>query len=186
MAAIFRQGMQPAMFGPTMQSSITPQNNEGLGLPGGQAIFNLPRTGNVPGTTVNFPSGQVGGLKFSVTRTASSDPVQNIINDISNPLSGANIDIGGMGQGQPGPTGAAPIQHPPTLGSRQGGQPGVFGNDFYPTSVSGPPNFPIGVPNFQNMWQQQGGNSFPQLPQFGLRGRMTRQQQPPMGSDIFL
>lgn len=185
MISMFRAGMQPGMFGPQMGNASTPQNNEGLGLPGGQAIFNLPRTGNVPGTTVNFPSGQVGGqggspgLKFSITRTASSDPVQNIINDISNPMSGANIDIA--------QTGATPAQPRRSLSSQPGSQPGVFANDFYPTSVSGPPNFPIGVPNFQNMWEQQGRNSFPQLPQFGLRGRMTQQQrQPPMGQDIFL
>lgn len=67
----------------------TPQNSEGLGLPDGSAIFNLPSF-QPAGTDFNYNGNITGtpGFNLSITRTASSDPVQNIINDYNNPLSG--------------------------------------------------------------------------------------------------
>lgn len=78
-----------------------PQGNEGLGVPWGQAMFNLPRY-QMPGSTLNvggqvpMPQGQMQPteMNFSITRTASSDPVANIIKDIQNPLGGTNVNFG--------------------------------------------------------------------------------------------
>lgn len=87
-------------------SLFTPQNNQGLGVPWGQAMFNLPRF-QMPGSQIGFngnfgmsqggvgnPQVPMGGVNFSLTRQASSDPVQNIINDIGNPLSGMSANFG--------------------------------------------------------------------------------------------
>ena len=72
------------------------RQNEGLGVPWGQAMFNLPRY-QMPGSTMNF-NGQIPmqqpGVNFTITRTASSDPVKNIINDMQNPLGGMNVNMG--------------------------------------------------------------------------------------------
>lgn len=80
--------LMQSMLGPWGGVS-TPQNSEGLGLPDGSAIFNLPSY-QPAGTEFNY-NGQITGtpgFNLSITRTASSDPVQNIINDYNNPLSG--------------------------------------------------------------------------------------------------
>ena len=109
---------------PNQMNASTPQNAEGLGVPWGKAMFNLPRY-QMPGSTVNFgggfglsgdmagapgqsqtgmaPGANVGNVRFSLSRQASSDPVQNIINDIQNPLGGMSLGFtggGGADQGQ--------------------------------------------------------------------------------------
>ena len=78
-----------------------PQGNEGLGVPWGRAMFNLPHY-QTPGSTLNF-GGNFGapqtqslsptGVDFSITRTASSDPVKNVIGDMQNPLGGMNVNF---------------------------------------------------------------------------------------------
>ncbi len=156
-------------YGPQSLGFFTPQNNEGLGLPGGQAVFNLPRTGNVPGTSVNFPSGQVGGggqMNLSITRTASSDPVQNIINDISNPLSGANINLTpSQAPKQQQSGGFTAAATPPS---------NPFANDQWaPIGARGNTPGTIGTPGFAN-WLQ--GGAAQQAP-FGLRNRMIQGAQ---------
>ena len=102
-------GMVPNQLG-----SSTPKNNEGLAMPWGQAMFNLPRY-QMPGSQVNFgggfnlsgdmqgapgqsqmgmqPGANIGNVRFSLNRQASSDPVQNIINDVQNPLSGMSLNF---------------------------------------------------------------------------------------------
>src|SRR3990167_1258251 len=108
---------------PNQLGSSTPQNNMGLGMPWGQAMFNLPRF-QMPGSSINFGGGfglngdmnregpnqmgmapgggqaNIGNVRFSLTRQASSDPVQNIINDIQNPLGGMNLNFSGGGAPQ--------------------------------------------------------------------------------------
>ena len=108
---------------PNQMNASTPQNAEGFGVPWGKAMFNLPRY-QMPGTNVNFgggfnlsgdmnregpnqmgmaPGANIGNVRFSLNRQASSDPVQNIINDIQNPLGGMSLGFtggGGTGQGQ--------------------------------------------------------------------------------------
>lgn len=69
---------------PNQMPAMTGKNQEGLGVGGGQTMFNLPRF-QMPGSSVNF----------SISRTASSDPIKNIISDISNPLGGTSISVGG-------------------------------------------------------------------------------------------
>lgn len=164
------------LYGPQTLGLFTPQNNEGLGLPGGQVSFNLPRTSPAPGTNVNFPQNMptgYPGVSMSITRTASSDPVKNIIADIQNPLNSTNVNFkntagGGAGgsQGMPSLSAPAPGTVPRydlgTLGMP--GQPA--GQPFRPTlgmpgvsSVNMPPMdiFPAA------------GNS-----QFSLRSRMLQ------------
>jgi len=95
-------------FGPSSLGTFTSQNTEGLGFPNRQVMFNLPRF-QAPGMTFNAGGnfsgggGGVGGLKFSITRQASSDAVQNILNDVINPLSGSEINIGGGDSGGSAP-----------------------------------------------------------------------------------
>ena len=104
---------------PNQMNSFTPQNNEGLGVPWGRALFNLPRY-QMPGSQMNFGGGfgfggregpnQMGmqggagvapvGVNFSISRQASSDPVKNIINDIQNPLGGMTANFSGSKGGQ--------------------------------------------------------------------------------------
>ena len=80
------------------------RQNEGLGVPWGQAMFNLPRY-QMPGSTMNF-NGQIPmqqpGVNFTITRTASSDPVRNIMEDFQNPLGGMTVNMGPQ-QAQPQP-----------------------------------------------------------------------------------
>jgi len=102
--------------------SLSPSSNdEGLGMPWGEAMFNLPRY-QMPGTNVNFdggfnlsgdmqkegvdqtgmaPGANIGNVRFSLKREASSDPVKNIINDIQNPLGGVNLSFEGDAAPQP-------------------------------------------------------------------------------------
>jgi hypothetical protein len=138
--------------------SFTPQNAEGLGVPWGKAMFNLPRY-QMPGSTVGFgggfglsgdmqgapgqsqmgmqPGANIGNVRFSMTRQASSDPVQNIINDVQNPLGGMKLGFEGGGGGGGG-----------GLKERMM-QPGMSAN---PYSMAEPmTGFSIGTPNFQDM-----------------------------------
>jgi hypothetical protein len=150
---------QGNLYGPQSLGMFTPQNNEGLGLPGGQVSFNLPRTAPAPGTTVNMPQGMPagGGMNFSVSRTASSDPVQNIINDIQNPLNSTNINFTPQ---------AAPKPQVPGF-AMQGPAPQ---DPFTPLGARGDSPFTIGTPNFQ----QGALGANPALTSFGLRSRMMQ------------
>lgn len=147
---------------PNQMGSFTPQNNEGLATPWGQAMFNLPRF-QMPGSTVNFgggfnlggdmsspmgqpqtgmaPGANVGNVRFSLSRQASSDPVQNVINDIQNPLGGMSL---GFSNGN-----AAPAQPMSPLKQSMTGVPAPSANPF----GQGEPmtGFGIGTPNFANM-----------------------------------
>ncbi len=174
----FRQGMQPGGI-----STMTPRNDEGLRMPNGQAVFNLPRMPPAPGTNVNFPTNvPMGGgsfgmpnLKMSITRTASSDPVQNIINDIQNPLNSTNVNF------EPA---QAPANSPQSGGismrqnPNQGGQPFPsamsnigFGNPSAMSDIGfGSPRSALAdIGGLDSFLRQQ-----PPGGQFGLRGRMTR------------
>mgnify|MGYP001613074502 CR=1 FL=1 len=173
----FRNFMtSPSLYGPQSLGTFVPQGGEGLGLPGGGVSFNLPRTAPAPGTSVNMPGGMVGGqggapsLKMSITRTASSDPVQNIINDIINPLNSTNVDLSPPD---------AQAQKPQSGMSSLPGAPPI--NPFTPIGARGDSPFPIGVPNFQQWGQQQ-------QPGFGLRTRMTNaaMRSPQMPQFAFL
>lgn len=116
------QGGSPNLYGPQSLGLFTPQNGEGLGLPGGQTSFNLPRSG-APTPSMNF----------SISRTASSDPVQNIINDIQNPLGGLNVTQQQQQQPQGMPGGG--------FGLRSGGAPAnpfaPIGTDFRSRMMGG-------------------------------------------------
>ena len=98
------------------------------------------------------------GMNFSVSRTASSDPVQNIINDISNPLNSTNINF----------TPAQQQQAPKMPGfNMQGPAPQ---DPFTPLGARGDSPFTIGTPNFQ----QASLGASPALTSFGLRSRMMQ------------
>ncbi len=180
---------------PNQINAKVPQNAEGLGVPWGRAMFNLPRF-QMPGSTVNFgggfglsgdmgsplgqsqlgmqPGANIGNVRFSLSRQASSDPVQNAINDIQNPLGGMSLGFqnAGAGQGQGG------LRQQMT-GQGQGGNGGLgdlglgvggalqnevnqgvsvpnFENFNNPMS-SGPEGFGIGVPSFQRFANRQFG-----------------------------
>jgi hypothetical protein len=200
---------------PGQKDSMTPQNNEGLAVPWGQAMFSLPRS-QMPGTTVGFNGGfgldmtgdmqtapgqsqtgmapqPVGGVRFSLTRQASSDPVQNIINDIQNPLGGANLQFGGNAPA------ASPLKKSMVAGG--GGGSGYDSQGFSPSGydrsgrgyTGSVGNAPVGAisysPELANMYgtgspamqQYMGANNPSNLPSnpnfhatgFGLRSRMT-------------
>lgn len=196
---------------PGQKDSMTPQNNEGLAVPWGQAMFSLPRS-QMPGTTVGFNGGfgldmtgdmqtapgqsqtgmapqPVGGVRFSLTRQASSDPVQNIINDIQNPLGGANLQFGGGGAppaapgdlkkkmvAQPADAGDVPnwgrSQNPYAMAMENQKRFGVAGSQ--PTGMDPLMNFaPI---EQQSTFRPPPGYSGPYgspATGFGLRSRMT-------------
>ena len=87
------------MVGPPQVNGWTDPFKQGLGLPNGQALFNaggMASNAAPPQVNINPGADRVGqgGFKINVTRTASSDPVQNIINDIQNPLGNTNLNIG--------------------------------------------------------------------------------------------
>ena len=148
---------------PNQIPAFTQQNAEGLGVPWGKAMFNLPRY-QMPGSTVNFgggfnlmgdmagapgqsqmgmqPGANIGNVRFSLNRQASSDPVQNIINDVQNPLGGMQLGFSGGGGAAQGQGGA--------LKQRMAGQgQGMSAN---PYSMAEPmTGFSIGTPNFQDM-----------------------------------
>lgn len=153
------------LYGPQTLGLFTPQSGEGLGLPNGQVSFNLPRTSPAPGTSVNFPGGQVPGFSFSVTRTASSDPVKNIINDIQNPLNSTNINFKPAQQQEQAQnlTTAPPL---PTFGSIA--PPGQMPHAPF-TPTLGRPGTPVSdLIGPQNALNQYFANN----PQFSLRSRM--------------
>ena len=113
-------GLKQSMVGPQQISNTVPKMGMGLGLPNGQAVFNLAgRQNTAPAPEVNLPQGMPGGgFKINITRTASSDPVQNIINDITNPLGGSKVDIGPQAQAQPPqPQGGFVSEQPPFMPS---------------------------------------------------------------------
>lgn len=160
----FRQGQQPGLFGPPMLGAVTPQNNEGLGIPNGQASFNLPRTAanlGLEGINAMAP-----GLKFSISRTASSDPVQNIINDMQNPLGGTNIGMQ--------PTAMKPAAPPPP------GLSDLGGVNPWRSQTMAPPGQQAGVPWAPTMAPP--GQNLGQMARFGLKQRMTS----PTGQFTFL
>ena len=160
-------------------STMTPRNNEGLRMPNGQAMFNLPSMSPAPGTNVNFPTNvPVGGgfgmpsLKMSITRTASSDPVQNIINDIQNPLNSTNVDLkpaqapedrGGMSMGPNPNQGAQPF--PSAMAGIGFSNPNAMSD----IGFGSPRSALADIGGLDNFLRQQ-----PPGAQFGLRGRMTR------------
>ncbi len=142
--------------------------------PGQATMFNLPRF-QTPGTSLNFNSGfgegggfgpGSGSLRFSVTRTASSDPVQNILNDIGNPLGGVNLSLGGQGAPQaprPGPLRDRMVDQPsfgpPGFFNGQFGDMGrssTFMQNVQNTGFLGGGN-PIGRPTFQSFGTPGGG-----------------------------
>lgn len=130
---------------PNQMAGSTPKNSEGLGVPWGQAMFNLPRY-QMPGSNINFgggfnmgsdmqagpntsqmgmaPGANIGNVRFSLTRQASSDPVQNIIQDIQNPLGGTSINFGNANaQPQAEPTLREKMMaYTPPLGGETAGQ----------------------------------------------------------------
>ena len=172
---------------PNQMNSFTPQNNEGLGMPWNQAMFNLPRF-QMPGSQINFGGGfgfggregpnQMGmasgvqpvGVNFSINRQASSDPVKNIINDIQNPLGGMTANFSGMGGGGGGRlksqmTGLQSSAMPEPIKSP--------GWDYYNQSMANGGNaVPIQAPgwDYYNQAVSQGLAG----PPFGLRTRMTQ------------
>ena len=195
---------------PNQIGSMTPQNNEGLGVPWGRAMFNLPRY-QMPGSDINFTGGfnsplgqsqlgmQPGGVgasnvRFSLTRQASSDPVKNIINDIQNPLGGMSLNFD-SGQGAP-----APLKQRMMGGDTQGGY-GLSGNftGQKPTSALSGLGFEPQLPGSQGFTptlpgtQGFGGGTpdqlgYPSQAPFGfLRGRMLAQpQQQPLLPQVFI
>lgn len=163
----FRQGQQPGLFGPPMLGAVTPQNNEGLGLPNGQAMFNLPRTSAAMNLGLEGINAMAPSLKFSIQRTASTDPVQNIINDMQNPLGG--INIGPMQQ----PVTMKPQAPPPGLSDLGGFNP-------WRSQTMAPPGQQAGVPWAPTMAPP--GQNLGQMARFGLKQRMTS----PTGQFTFL
>jgi hypothetical protein len=182
---------------PNQLNSLTPQNNEGLGVGGGQAMFNLPRF-QMPGSTIGFggsfgpgqqqaqPGGvpgsaSVGNVRFSISRQASSDPVQNIINDIQNPMGGMNINFGQGGQAP-----APQKRQPPILrdamtggfGSGEGGgltagQPTGPGMDnAYGRAMALQKQFGVAGTNLGQPSSYQGDGTYGSFAG-GLRKRMT-------------
>ena len=84
-----------------MMGAQMPQGGDGgLGI-GNQAMFNLPRGlegfGQVGGMNAPSPS-----LKFSIQRSASSDPLQQMMNNFQNPL-GFSMDFSQMAPMAPKP-----------------------------------------------------------------------------------
>ena len=169
---------------PNQMGSFTPQNAEGLGVPWGKAMFNLPRY-QMPGSSINFGGGfgpnqggggggvqPTGGVKFSISRTASSDPVENIVNDVQNPLGGTNVDFSSMGQGQSQPQ-AGGLKQRMMGGAQASGQPNQY-DPFAPIGIEkGNPAFTIGTPNFQQMSENQAGGPFAIQ---SLKNRLMAQQ----------
>ena len=193
----FKNQIRPDV--PNQMGLSTSQNAQGFGMPGGRAMFNLPRF-QMPGTTANFGGGfglssqnggqnggiQPAGVRFSISRQASSDPVTNIINDIGNPLGGTNVNFSGDQQQQ---------QHP--LKQRMMGSGGYGENGFTgqkPTSQLSNLGFESQLPGNQGFesalpgWQGYGGGDaaqlgYPSQSPFGmLRNRMLAQP----GSMVFI
>jgi len=169
---------------PNQMNASTPQNAEGLGVPWGKAMFNLPRY-QMPGSTVNFgggfglsgdmagapsqsqtgmaPGANIGNVRFSLSRQASSDPVQNIINDIQNPLGGMSLGFtggGGVGQGQDAPQ---PGLRNKMLAGSGYGSGRDFPSGFHTNTAaqsqfgpSGPPSYAANPMNLRNQILGQG------------------------------
>ena len=194
---------------PNQMNSSTPQNNEGLGVPWGNAMFNLPRY-QMPGTQANFGGGfgmdqqqgggggvmPVGGVHFSINRQASSDPVQNIINDIGNPLGGMTANFGNAPATAPKPSKDSqlktammqPNQLHNSAYDSQGFSPSGYDRSGrgYTGSVRNAPQGAISYsPELANMYgtgspamqQYMGANNpstLPNNPNFSLRTRMLQ------------
>jgi len=147
-----------------------PQMSEGLGLPGGQALFNLPSS-FTPGQTSDinlegFPQGTQANI--NVRRTASSDPIKNILGDLANPLSGTAVNF------SPGVPGQSLDQGPLEQGglpdfSGMFDRPGGLGNSGFLRHIG---NEGGGLPKFlRPLGGQPGG-----LGQFGdLRTQLVNQ-----------
>lgn len=171
---------------PNQLPSFTPQNNEGLRMPGNQAMFNLPRF-QMPGTTVNFGGMMpAGNMSFSITRQASSDPVQNIINDIQNPLGNTNISFGGS------PASNTPAQRQAEpMGLRGAMLPNMRADTSTRSLATGPTS---DATQFLAGGQFQPENimrlnqmSQALTPPFSLRSRMlANRQQMPLTGDVFI
>ncbi len=181
--------------------TATPQNTEGLGVPWGRAMFNLPRY-QMPGTNVNYNGNfgmggggeggapqPIGGVHFTITRQASSDPVQNIISDIQNPLGGANINFSPTsGGGGGGPLRQQMTQAPPKappMGSNIGfGAASPMGID---TSTQALASGGAVDTSTQALAQAGMPQMYRQGSPFSLRTRMLQQQaRPGLQSNIFM
>lgn len=156
-------GLKNSMMGPPQIGGSVPQMAQGLGLPNGQAVFNLSGFKNTaPAPEVAIPSFAAPGssFKLNITRTASSDPVQNIINDIVNPLGGSKIDMA------PAP---APQQQPSLLSMDQAN----FDPYSHLASLA-PPGQVAGAQWRPNLgWPGIGSANFPMMNTSGPWGRGT-------------
>lgn len=203
----FNWSQQGALGGtvPNQMPGFTPKNTEGLMMPNNQVMFNLPRF-QMPGTQANFagnfgPQGAGAGwaqptsVNFSISRTASSDPVQNIINDIGNPLGGMTANFGQGGPQQPQQQSLREQMMGQSLGKNSYGPNGFTGQK--PTSALTDLGFAPQLPNdigFDSRlpgWQGYGGGTpaqlgYPQEAPFGLRTRMLSQPPMPPLSSVFI
>lgn len=174
---------------PNQMPGFTPQNSQGLGMPGGQAMFNLPRF-QMPGTDVNFSGTQPSGMSFSITRQASSDPIANIIGDIQNPLGGSAINIGGpSGAAMPGLPQApgSNLKQKMTTPTLAAGAPGSYGaGNSMPANASWSGGGLLDRPEqAAASLQKLGYSPEPPVP-FGLRGLMlSKPQGTPLVPNVF-
>ena len=153
------------MVGPPQIGGGLSAMTQGLGLPNGQAAFNLAGVqGDAAPPQVQMGSFNPGpntvgngGFKVNITRTASSNPVQNIINDMQNPLGGTTI---GLQQQAPPPP-------PPQLDA-------AYRNEAFHQQTLAPPGQTASQPWIPTMAPPgQTPAAQPRFPLWGLHSRMT-------------